>query len=252
VVDMEERRYSKKEEYRLKKTRLLHTRTHTNFLRILCVIPALGEDLVSNNFVPLLSVLRQRLPVDMIVILPKKSSTPFLPQRMSEILNEGLSHIKLEHFNYILRCDRDIYLPPNYLEENLKGEPDLVGPSANGMILKVAAFSKAMKGEFNKENDDAYTHAKLASLGFKCVRTPKIPRILTRKSGKDYDTRTQLKVGEQLFKLGYEPFHALHLCVTIRQIRIFVGYLLALIKRTRKWDVASFMFNYQVRRLLRL
>ena len=220
--------------------------------KVLCVVPALGEDLVNNKFAPLIGVLRQRLPVDMIVILPKQSPIPFLPQRMSEILNEGLNHIKLEHFDYIMRCDSDVYLPPNYLEENLKGEPDLVGSSANGMILKVTAFAEAMKGKFMKENDDAYTRAKLASLGFQCVRNPKISRVLIRDSGVKYSILTQLKISSQLFKLGYEPIHALQISLVKAKVFFFIGYLSALFTQQKKWDVANFVFNYQIRRLLRL
>lgn len=45
-------------------------------------------------------------------------------ERVSKVLNEGLSHIRLEDFDYLLRVDGDVVLLHNFLEENLKGKPD--------------------------------------------------------------------------------------------------------------------------------
>jgi hypothetical protein len=59
--------------------------------------------------------------------------------------------------------------------------------------------------------------------------------------------------GKIYYKLGYEPFHVLNF-LRNRQLRdmllVTIGYFTALIKRDTKFDIANFVWRYQMRRLL--
>ena len=104
-------------------------------MKILCVILGLPQDL---KYQTIQSVMNQTIPVDMIVLLPKKSSESTLVERIPDALNEGYSHIELEDFDYILRLDGDTILKETFLERNLEGKPDSRG-SSRAHLIKVPA-----------------------------------------------------------------------------------------------------------------
>jgi len=60
-------------------------------MKVLCVIPSVPSDL---NSVTVSSILQQTYPVDMILILPRKVEGKTVAERVSKVLNEGLSSYK--------------------------------------------------------------------------------------------------------------------------------------------------------------
>jgi len=215
-------------------------------MKILCVMPCLPEDFNPRS---LISVLNQTIPVDMVILLPKKVQGRGIDEKMSKVLNEGLSHIKLEDFDYILRVDSDTVIPKNFLERNLKGEPDLCGKAGHAMLIKIKSFEKALNCTFHPENDDSYTIYKFMQLGFK-VDGWKVKPIHKKRLG------TPLKYverGKKMYRLGYSPFHAIYsFRYNFRNIFAIFGYFAALLKREKKFDVADFVWNKQVRKLLKM
>ncbi|MHA1834850.1 MAG: hypothetical protein ACTSV7_12790 [Candidatus Baldrarchaeia archaeon] len=218
--------------------------------KILCVIPSLPEDLSS---LTLKSVLKQSIPIEMLVVLPKKVRGKNVSAKVSKVLNESLQHIKIEHFDYILRVDGEVVLPPNFLEEALKEKPDLYGAAGYAMLIKVGPFLKVMKGRFHPESDDSYTCYKFMQSGCKFIRRYKVRPILLRKPGRHHGVRYYINRGEIMYKVGYEPFHVL---ISFRwdlwNIFAVFGYFMALLKRERKFDVAKFVWGKQVKRLFHL
>lgn len=174
-------------------------------MKVLCVIPSLPEDL---NPECVKSVLAQTLPVSMIVILSERVHGETLPEKISEALNRGLADLRMENYDYILRVDGDTILPENFLEENLKDNPDLCGKGGYAHIIKVKPFTEFFKGKFHKKNDDTYFNLKFRLLGLK-VTDWKVPPKLTRQSGARHGLRYFWDRGILLYRMGFEPIHFL-------------------------------------------
>ena len=148
-------------------------------MKVLCVIPSVPSHL---NSATVSSILQQTYPVDMILILPRKVEGKTVAERVSKVLNEGLSHVRLEDFDYLLRVDGDVVLPHNFLEENLKGKPDLCGGARHAMLIKVSPFLKLMNGKFHPKSDDSYTVYKFMKEGCR-IKKRKVQPILLRQAG---------------------------------------------------------------------
>ncbi|MCW3980083.1 MAG: hypothetical protein NWF11_01250 [Candidatus Bathyarchaeota archaeon] len=218
----------------------------SEYPKILCVVPSLPRDF---NLSTLKTILQQTLPIDMIVILPKKVTGKTVGEKVSRVLNDGLSHLHLKDFDYILRVDSDTVIPHNFLEENLKGEPDLCGSAGYAMTIKVSTFERVMKGRFHPLSDDSYTSYKFMQKNCKVSRLRVKPKLL-RRSGNSHGAMYFLNRGKAMFKHGYEPFHVLaSFRWEWRNIVAVFGYILSLLKSERKFDTASFVWQKQVRRL---
>lgn len=216
--------------------------------KILCVIPSLPSDF---SFATLRSIFQQTIPVDMIVILPRKAEGISVSEKVSKVLNEGFSRLKLEDFDYILRLDGDVVVPANFLEENLKGTPDESGGAGYEMLIKVEPFMKLMNGKLHPKSDDSYIVYKFMQKGLKVVKN-KVNAVLLRPAGKHHGTTYFFHRGKQMYKLGYEPIHVLAgFRWELRNLFAIFGFLIALLKREHKYDVADFVWHKQIRRLLR-
>jgi len=216
-------------------------------MKILCVIPSLPSDL---HFSTIQSILTQTVPVHMILILPCEVKGKTVAEKLSKVLNEGLSHIKLEDFDYILRVDGDVILPCNFLEENLKGEPDLCTGAGYAMLIKVKTFIRIMRSKFHPENDDSYTFYKFMKTGCKVIKY-RIRPVLLRKSGVHHGLKYFLNRGITMYKLGYEPFHVLaSFRWASRNVFAVFGYFIALLRREKKFDVADYVWMKQVNKLI--
>ena len=112
-------------------------------MKILCVVLGLPKDLM---FESIKSVMKQTIPVDMVVLLTKKSNKPTQTERVRDILNDAYKKIDLLTFDYILKIDGHSILPKDFLERNLVNEPDTV--SSNGyQIVKVKTFLAQNRGK---------------------------------------------------------------------------------------------------------
>jgi len=218
----------------------------SEYPKILCVVPSLPRDF---NLSTLKTILQQTLPIDMIVVLLKKMEGKTVAEKVSKALNDGLSHLHLKDFDYLLRVDSDTVIPPNFLEENLKGEPDLCGGAGYAMIIKVSTFERVMEGRFHPLSDDSYTSYKFMEKNCRVSKHRVKPKLL-RRSGSSHGVMYFLNRGKAMFKHGYEPFHVLSsFRWEWKNIVCLFGYVLALLKNERKFDTASFVWHKQVRRL---
>ena len=214
--------------------------------RILCMVPSLPKDL---NAQCVSSILAQTVPIEMLVILSKKVEAGTLAERVSFILNEALSHIRIEDFDYILRVDGDTVLPTDFLEECLKEEPDLYGDWGYAMLIKAQPFLKLMNGKFHPESDDSYIIHKFIAEKQKVFHR-QIKPVQIRK--RPHDMNDLLACGEIYYKLGYEPFHVLSFLGNRRlkeMLLVVIGYFNALVRREHKFDIASYVWRHQTRKL---
>lgn len=211
------------------------------------MIPALPADL---NFRTVRSVLNQTVPVETIVILPKKVLQGTVAEKVSIVLNECWSHVKIETFDYVLRIDGDVVLPTDFLEQNLKDQPDFVGDAGYAMVIKTSAFQQCM-GTFHPESDDGYTRYKFMQEGYKVIAYRVAP-ILLRRSGKPHGLKYFVERGVSMWKLGYEPFHVLgSFRWEPRNVFAVFGYFLSFLMRQKKFDVAEYVWHKQVERLVK-
>lgn len=216
-------------------------------INILCVIPSLPSDLHCQS---IRSVLSQTVPVDMIALLTKKAEGETVAEKVSAVLNEGLSHVRIEDFDYIFRVDGDAVIPPNFLEENLKDKPDLCGKAGYAMLIKTSTFVKIMNGKFHPKNDDNYLYFKF--IKEKCrIVDYKVKPILLRKPGEHHGIDYFFNRGKLMYKLGYEPFDVFaSFKWAVGNIFAIFGYFVALIERETKFDIADFVWHEQVKTLL--
>lgn len=220
----------------------------TEKIKIVCIIPTLPGDLHKGV---LEAIMRQTVKVETIVLFLKQSAKPTILERISENLNEGLKNIRLEAYDYILRVDSDSIIPPNFIEENLKDQPDLCGKSGYGMLIKAGPFLKLMGGRVHQELDDSYLSAKFQMEGAK-VQDWKVKPNHLRKDGSLHGIPYYLNRGRQMYKLGYEPIHVLFSPLwNIGNLFSIPSYFWAAFWRKKRYDVAQYVFRKQVGRLKR-
>jgi hypothetical protein len=187
----------------------------------------------------------------MIILLPSKSKKPSVSEKVSDVLNEGFSHIHLEDFDYILRVDGDTVLPNAFLAENLIGEPDICGQAGYALLFRVKPFVDLLDGKLNPESDDSHILARFFSAGLKVTKWNVEP-MLMRRSGGGHNVSYYLHRGKVMYKLGYEPVHVLHsILIDKRNVFSIAGYIRAWIKRETYPDVFASVRSYQIRRLVR-
>jgi hypothetical protein len=208
------------------------------------MILSLPKDL---TFETIKSVMQQTIPVDMIVLLTKRSNKSTQDERTAEALNDGLEKIDLKKFDYILRVDGHVVLPKDFLEKNLEGEPDTMYGSGFE-IVKVAPFIEIMGGRYYPMNDDSYLNAKFTQFG-KRVEEQKIGLLHKEHP---FNPNYYMERGRTLYRLGWTPFHVIGIYMTSKLTRkrtaafVIGSYFLSFLARPPKYDVANFVTGYQV------
>jgi len=219
-------------------------------MKILCVILSLPQHL---KYETIRSVMNQTIPVDMIVLLTKKSSKLTIAERIPDLLNEGYSHIKLEDFDYILRLDGDTILKETFLERNLEGNPDLRG-SGYAHLIKVEPFLELMNGRYSYIAEDAYLNAKFKQYGKNVGGLLEEP---FPSGNRPFDAKYFVDRGRIMYLLGWVPLHVVMFMFRnngkewYKYIFAVGSYLLSFLVKPPKFDVAEFVWNYQVRSEIR-
>lgn len=216
-------------------------------VRVCVLVPALPSEVRGGM---LRSIALQTVEPDCIILLTKKvkDKLPF-PAKMSVVLNEMLGRLRLECFDYLLRVDADTVLPSNFIEENLKGGFDALG-EGYAQFIRVSKFISVMGGRFHSEHDDGYVLVKFAQLGLKVSHTSYlVAPILRRVPGVHQGSGWFVAQGELKYRYGWEPSALLfNLFVNRSRFSVFelVGYLLALVKRERRFDVSAAILDKQL------
>ncbi|MGC8998954.1 MAG: glycosyltransferase [Candidatus Bathyarchaeia archaeon] len=172
-------------------------------------------------------------------------------RRIAVALNCLLSKVCLEEYDYLLRVDADTILPNRFIEENLNADADYVGKAGYAMLLRMDCFIKFFGGRFVEVGaEDSYIGLKLLSQGCS-VKSWILPPKLRRRSGAHHSWRYYFIRGMEMYKLGYEPIHVIEvLRRDIKNIFTTLGYFTAIAKRIKRYDIASWVFRTQLRRLL--
>jgi hypothetical protein len=224
------------------------------------LVPSLPEDLKPECKQGIFS---QTVPVDRALFIFNRMRGGTLASRVSFALNRGLEQVNLSDYDYVLRCDSDTVLAPDFIERNLKGLPDLVGNGGYAMLIRVKPFLELMGGRFHSVSDDSYLIYKFKMEG-KFVRGIDDYSLETRLH--KHARKDAMFVGHIYYKVGYEPIHIFGFLITKYTHRnsrryegdvigynpwwIVAGYMLTFLKRDLKFEFADRIWNYQVRRLL--
>jgi len=89
-------------------------------------------------------------------------------QRVGEAINEVLDHIDLTQYDWLLKADDDILFPPDFLEENIAADYDIMGMGA-GLLIRMQPFL-AMLGRWNETDmEDSLPHYVFEMRGLKCL-----------------------------------------------------------------------------------
>jgi hypothetical protein len=205
----------------------------------------LPEELSSKT---LQSLLNQTVPLNMIVVMMQHVPGSNLGRKVSFLFNKAMSRISFQEYDYILRVDGDVILPSNYLEKNMELHADVVGTGGYAMLLKTSTFKKIMDGKLHRESDDSYLFAKFKMLGC-IVKKPIVDAYHVEKNHKPF---YYLERGRIAYQVGYEPLHMFYLLVSNwRNIITLYNYFSMMIQRKNKFDVANYIKQYQIHRLLR-
>lgn len=230
--------------------------------RVLCLIPSLPEAL---SVECLKALLDQTVPLHTVMILTRRvHGSMRLGAKVSQVLNEGLDQVNLNNFfDYLLKLDGDVVLPPIFLEKAIARDVDIIG-CGGVMLLKVKAFEQVMHGRFHRADDDSYTVYKFRQAG--CSYEKRFPVAFKRlqvfgvhfhsswfRKPPQHSAMRYFDQGIHQYRLGYEPFHSLaYMRFCFWFICVPAGYFYALVKRVKKFDVAPFVWREQVKRLLKV
>lgn len=172
---------------------------------MLCVIPCLPKELRAET---LHSVFCQTVPVEYVLLLNKRCSEEFVPQRVSAVLNDAVPSLRLEYFDWLLRLDADTVLPCDFVERNVGLGADVVGQNGYAMLVRLSVFMRFMGGKFSRWSDDTYTFFKLRSCGCRCVENA-VP-VKYRDSCVKHDSFGYwFYGGVQNYMMGYDPVRVL-------------------------------------------
>lgn len=220
-------------------------------MKVLCVIPVLlGEEFVD----ALESVVKQTVKIDYVLLTFKKGpKVSKIGQKMSAVMNDALRKIRLKEFDYLLRVDTDMVLPQDFLEKNLKGNPDYVGNTAGAQIIRVSSFHKVFNGQFPLFSDDSYVIRKFKVEGYDVRAQYVVYPIFTRKGGSPHGSKYFVHRGLEQYRLGYTPIHiALSSMRLIKSGQLYgffvaLAYCFAWVFRVEKRDVFEWTRREQVK-----
>lgn len=191
----------------------------------------------------------QTVPISLTLVLTETVNAATWPARVSKILNNGLRHVNLDDFDYILRVDCDAWLPPDFVEGNLQGSPDVCGLGA-AMLIKTSSFQNVMGGKFDPYSDDAAIHFEFQRRRLKATPYRVNPRVL-RPPGATHRLSYWVEQGHVYYQLGCEPFHVLAKTrLGLCHILSVVGYVCAALKRAPQCRCAGYVRFHQLRRLI--
>jgi len=184
-----------------------------------------------------------------------------LGKRVGAAINFAFSKQVLQEYDYILKVDAEVILPADFIKINLTNMPDFIGTGGSAMLFKTYAFLKAVGGKYPEVfADDTYLGSKFLYEGFTYKRWLCDPQFKSRRKG-HHSYKHELERGVEWYKLGYEPIHVLDYLrqftfqlpkrvLNVDLIFPVIGYFWGAFKNVDRYEIASWIFVMQVRRLL--
>lgn len=189
----------------------------------------------------------QTIPTD-VVIADGVFKTDTWQRSLVMAINQALAFMRWREYDWVVRVNGDDEIQPNFIEENLKAEADIIG-TGNPMLLKTEVL-EAMGGWPYHPLEDYHIALLARKLGFKNVPLRMRP-VSSRPYGIHYDFKKMFDEGWWSYQLGREPLQMMMTKIkwakrTRRPILFYgamAGYLMAILRRAEPSDV----FDYTVR-----
>ena len=214
-------------------------------MKVYAFTPTLPSD---RNVLSEHSVLNQTVKPAVYSLLLERGVGDSLPNRISNVLNRFFGTVDLEQYDYLLRVDSDTVLPPNFLEENLQQNADVVG-YGHAHIIKISAFKEVMNCRFNSVSDDTYLNFKFMKEGY-VWKYWNVKPVMLRRNGCLHGVKYYLERGNVMWVNGYCPTHVFG---SVRwhwkNVVAVFSYFLSMVRRTEQLDVANYVFRYQMKKL---
>ncbi len=186
------------------------------------------------------------------VVVPVKREWP-LPVRVGYSINAAIRRLqlgfglRLSDYDYILKVDSDVWLPPDYIENLTSKRAPVAGVGA-ALLISVPFFIVALKGVYPvKHCDDGYISALSISLGawpphYSGRGRLRVPPVR-------FEKKRELAYGIEYYRWGLSPILMLLLPFASRLIRLAwherrsfrahitnaAGYLAAALRGTDKY-----------------
>ncbi|MEM3365971.1 MAG: glycosyltransferase family A protein [Candidatus Methanomethyliaceae archaeon] len=171
--------------------------------------------------------------------------------RMTKAMNAALEslNIRLEEYDYILKVDDDVILPPKFLELCVLEDADCVGGSGCAELFKTETFIELFGGSFPKVvSEDTFREFSVLARNKKFSKWPIKPIPIGLK--KRHNWRYYYQIGFDRYKLGYDPIHImLHLRHGKMYLFYVIGYLISLLRREERYHFAPKIFRLKLREL---
>ena len=207
-----------------------------------------------------LSLESQTIAPSQIIIANKSFQDKNVGLRVAKAINAVMESVDPTKFDWFLRVDGDVILPPKWIEISINSGADVIGRGGYSLLVRMRAF-KAVNYRFPIfEKEDSMLILKLQSLGFESIPYLVKPKFLREPGrGTDKELTTFFKSGIWTWKMGYEPIHAVYNSLNAARVRrnpryllgVF-GYAFAALTWSKKWDplVAKYVFRKQLRALV--
>lgn len=168
--------------------------------------------------------------------------------RVGKAINYALRHFDLRDFDYLLKIDADVRLPPGYIKRCILLNADLVGMGPF-MLVKTEPFLKYLDGKWPQTSaDDAYIKLKFQSLGLKVYG--ELPGLVENRRRGGGDWRYYYFRGIDDYRMGIDPI--LEAIIVLRLVRgrrrllplfTLLGYVAALVAGEERYDFAPFVLK---------
>lgn len=177
--------------------------------------------------------------------------------RIASAINQILERVDLAKYDYLLRVDADVVLPPSFIKACIKQNADLVG-EFSVMLLRMMAFRQVFHGRFLEVNgEDMYISLKMKSTNGLVVPWG-IPPVFRRLPGAGKPPSYFSAKGLVMWKMGYEPVHVvwdafIHFMLRHEPAVLFqcTGYFRALVNRKTRYEFARYVTSHQLPHILK-
>jgi len=187
---------------------------------------------------------RQTVRPNKTVFATKTFPNRFVGERVGLAIQDALSQIHLEDYQFLFRLDDDVVIPDNSIETLLNCHADLAGIGGYTMLIKTSVFRKLFPKYPVHPCEDSLIATTFKESGFKVCNYPVSVHFVKPKkvSGK-----LLFQVGIFRYRIKYNPISLLFSfrgknggnLVGAKVVFVWLGYLYAFVHRKKSYQFVS-------------
>lgn len=183
-------------------------------------------------------------------VFVKPNLTEHIGIRVSKAMNVAIRtlNINLNEYDYLLKVDDDVVLPPDFIERCILEGADCVGGSGYAELFKMKTFIELFGGSFPEVvSDDTFREFLVMVSNRKFSKWPVKPIMRLKKK---HGWRYYYELGYDRYKLGYDPIHIIfHLRHGKMYLFYVAGYFVSLLRREKRYHFAPKIFRLKLSEL---